>query len=103
MRSQGSRVTGQPEHLNSGPTISQDVLNRKHEWLTKGTKICSEENDYFNEIWIGKKNYPDLAEMFLLERFNIGIISFFLENERKLLIDQVVKDWTKLAHPFHNF
>lgn len=39
-----------------------------------------------------EKNYPDLAEMFLLERFNIGKISLFSENERKLLIDQVVKD-----------
>lgn len=39
-----------------------------------------------------KKTYPDLADMFLLERFNIGIISLFLENERKLSIDQAVKD-----------
>lgn len=39
-----------------------------------------------------KKTYPDLADMFLLERFNIGIISLFSENERKLSIDQAVKD-----------
>lgn len=39
-----------------------------------------------------KKTYPDLADMFLLERFNIGIISLFSENERKLSIEQVVKD-----------
>lgn len=35
---------------------------------------------------------PDLAEMFLLERFNIGVISLFLENGRKLLMNQVGKD-----------
>lgn len=47
-----------------------------------------------------KKTYPDLADMFLLERFNIGIISLFSENERKLSIDQAVKDWTELSRPY---
>lgn len=49
-----------------------------------------DKNTLRNLNW--KKNYPDLDEMFLLERFNIGIISLFSENERKLLKDQVVKD-----------
>lgn len=74
MRSQGSKWQDiQSIWIQDQSYPRMFSIGNMNDWQ-RGQKYAQREMIILMKFELEKKNYPDLAEMFLLERFNIGII-----------------------------